>query len=254
MFCFRTEDERIFVGRDATGRWSKFRELPAVRGLPLLSTDGRGPSLTFGVYPAARSKSRSEGRLDWLDNRASSEGRGNSSKIVRYLELERERSDFMDLGDIVADCGSTGLPRESVARELDRDGGGMRSTGAFSLSGDIGGSSGSTGCSIGDGTKVASDLTLLGLRRASDWRCVIGFGASSFVPFSSASSVISISRRRRSELEEEVIEVDAVWRRQAEDRALSVRSEALDRGSMVSLGVNLSITNWNWTLLRARTD
>lgn len=247
---------RIFVGREATGRWSTFRELPAVRGLPLLSTDGRGPNLTFGVYPAARSKSRSEGLLDWVDNRASSEGRGNSSKIVRYLELERERSDFMDLGDIVADCGSMGLPREIVPLELARDGGGMRSTDAFSLSGDIWGSSGSTGTggSMGDGTRVASDLTLLGLCRASDWGGGIGFGASYFVPFSSASSVISISRRRRRELEEEVIEVEAVWRRQAEDKALSVRSEALDRGSTVSFGVNLSVTDWNWTLLRAGTD
>lgn len=224
-----------------------------MRGLPLLSTDGRGPSLTFGVYPAARSKSRSEGRLDWEDNRGSSEGRGNSSKMVRYLELERERSDFTDLGDIVADWGSMGLPREIVALELARDGGGMRSTDAISLSGDVGGSSGSTGGSMGDGTRVASDLTLLGLRRASDWGGGIGIGASSFVPFSSASSVISISRRRRRELEEEVIEVEAVWRRQAEDKALSVRSEALDRGSTVSFGVNLSVTDWNWTLLRAGT-
>ena len=181
-----------------------------MRGLPLLSTDGRGPSLTFGVYPAARSKSRIEGREDCVDNRASSEGRGNSSKIARYLELERERFDFTDLGDIVADCGSMGLPREIVALELARDGGGIRSTDAFSLSGDVGGSSGSNGGSMGDGTRVASDLTLLGVRRASDWGGGTGFGSSSFVPFSSASSVISISRRRRRELEEEVIEVEAV--------------------------------------------
>lgn len=134
-----------------------------MRGLPLLSTDGRGPSLTFGMCPAARSKSRSEGRLDWVDNRASSEGRGNSSKIVRYLELERERSDRVDLGDIFADGGSMGLPREIVALELARDGGGMGSTDAFSLSGDVGGSSGPAGGSIGDGIRVASDMTL-GLR------------------------------------------------------------------------------------------
>jgi hypothetical protein len=145
-----------------------------------------------------------------VDNRASSEGRGNSSKIARYLELERERFDFTDLGDIVADCGSMGLPREIVALELARDGGGIRSTDAFSLSGDVGGSSGSNGGSMGDGTRVASDLTLLGVRRASDWGGGTGFGSSSFVPFSSASSVISISRRRRRELEEEVIEVEAV--------------------------------------------
>lgn len=78
---------------------------------------------------------------------------------------------------------------------------------------------------------------------------------SSFVPLSSASSVISINRPRRRELEEEeVTEVEAVWRRQAEDKALSVRSEALDRGSTVSFGVNLSVTDWNWTLLRAGTS
>jgi hypothetical protein len=49
----------------------------------------------------------------------------------------------------------------------------------------------------------ASDLTesalssaclLLGVRRASDWGGGTDFGSSSFVPFSSASSVISISR------------------------------------------------------------
>lgn len=52
------------MGRDATGRWSGLRELLDVRGLPLLSTDGRGPSLTLGVKPASRSKSWSEGRAD----------------------------------------------------------------------------------------------------------------------------------------------------------------------------------------------
>lgn len=66
---------------------------------------------------------------------------------------------------------------------------------------------------------------------------------SSFAPFSSASSVISINRRRRRELEEDVIDPDAVWRRQAEDRALSFKSEACVRGRTVSCGVNLSRTD-----------
>lgn len=244
MLCFRTEEERMFVGREATGRWSVFRELPAVRGLPLLSTDGRGPSLTFGLSPAARSNSRREGREDWVDFRASSEGRGNSSKMFRYLELERSES--IDLGDIDAECGSMALPLE-----LARDGGGMMSTDAFSLSGDVGGNS--TGGSMGDGTTVDSDLTLLELGRSSDLGGGTGFDASS-LPFSSASSVISINRRRRRELEEDVIEVEAVCRRHAEDKALSVRSEALDKARTVSFGVNLSVTDWNWTLLRAGTD
>jgi hypothetical protein len=158
----------------------------------------------------------------------------------------------MDLGDIVADCGSIGLSRVVVALELARDGGGMISTDAVILSGDVGGRS--TGGSMDDGTTVASELTLLELGLASDRGGGVGFAASSLVPFSSASSVISISRRRRRELEEEVIEVEAVWRRHAEDKALSVRSEALDKASTVSFGVNLSVTEWNWTLLRARMD
>lgn len=60
---FRTDDERMPAGIEATGRWSGFRELPDVRGRPLGSTAGRGPSLTLGVYPA-RSRSRNEGRAD----------------------------------------------------------------------------------------------------------------------------------------------------------------------------------------------
>lgn len=79
---------------------------------------------------------------------------------------------------------------------------------AFSLSGDVGGSSSSTGGSVG-GTRVASDLMLTALTRASDWGTGTGL-VSSFVPFSSASSVISIKRRRRRELDEEVIDVEAV--------------------------------------------
>jgi hypothetical protein len=60
----RTEDGRMPAGMEATGRWSGFRELPEVRGRPLWSSEGRGPSLTLGVYPAARSRSRNEGRAD----------------------------------------------------------------------------------------------------------------------------------------------------------------------------------------------
>lgn len=87
-FCFRTEDDRILDGREATGRCSAFLELPEVRGRPLWSKEGRGPSFTFGVdeYVEARSSSRSEGRADCVDTRTSSEGRGNSSRMLRYLE------------------------------------------------------------------------------------------------------------------------------------------------------------------------
>lgn len=45
----RTEEDRMLDGREATGRCSEFLELPEVRGRPLWSRDGRGPSLTFGV-------------------------------------------------------------------------------------------------------------------------------------------------------------------------------------------------------------
>jgi hypothetical protein len=149
----------------------------------------------------------------------------------------------MDLGDIVADCGSLGLPAEVGALELARDGGGLKSIDALSLSGDVGGNS--TGGSMGGGTIVASDLILPDLCRASDCGGGTGFSASSFVPFSSASSVISTRRRRRRELDEEVTEVEAVCKRHADDKALSVRSEALVKGRTVSFGVNLSVTDWN---------
>jgi hypothetical protein len=148
----------------------------------------------------------------------------------------------MDLGDIVADWGSMGLPAEVGALELARDGGGLKSMGACSLSGDVGGISTGASDSVG-GTKVASDFMLPDLCRASDWGGGTGFSSS--LPFSSASSVISINRRRRRELEEEVIEVEAVCRRHADDNALSVRSEALVNGRTVSFGVNLSVTDWN---------
>jgi hypothetical protein len=52
--------------------------------------------------------------------------------------------------------------------------------------------------------------------------------------FSSASSAISISLRRRRELEEEVIEPEAVCNRHAEDSALSVRSADFAKENTVS--------------------
>lgn len=61
---FRNDEERIPAGSEATGRCSVFLEDPEVRGRPLLSTEGRGPSFTFWVYDPVRSRSRSEGRED----------------------------------------------------------------------------------------------------------------------------------------------------------------------------------------------
>lgn len=94
---------------------------------------------------------------------------------------------------------------------------------------------------------VASDIWLPDLCLSSDWSGDGGcFGSSvdsTFVPFSSASSVISLKRRRRRELVEEVIDPDAVWRRQADDSALSLRSEAWVMAKMVSFGVNFSVTD-----------
>lgn len=88
--------------------------------------------------------------------------------MFRYLDLELERLESMDLGDIAAGCDSLGLTGEVAALELARDGGGWKSIDACSLSGDVGGSStrGSTGGSLG-GTRVASDLMLSDLSRAS---------------------------------------------------------------------------------------
>lgn len=125
---------------------------------------------------------------------------------MRYRDFELERFESLERGNIAPDCDSLG---EVGALELARDGGGLRSTDAFSLSGDVGGSSSSTGGSVG-GTRVASDLMLTALPRASDWGDGTVLLVSSFPPVSSASSVISIKRRRRRELEEDVIEVEAV--------------------------------------------
>lgn len=97
------------------------------------------------------------------------------------------------------------------------------------------------------GIMVASDIWLPDLCIGSDWTgaggCFVSSVDSSFVPFSSASSVISLKRRRRRELDEEVIDPDAVWRRQAEDKALSLRSDAWVMAKMVSFGVNFSVTD-----------
>lgn len=46
----RDDDDRTEEGNEATGCWSLLRELlPAVRGRPFKSTDGRGPRLTLGA-------------------------------------------------------------------------------------------------------------------------------------------------------------------------------------------------------------
>lgn len=59
-------------------------------------------------------------------------------------------------------------------------------------------------------------------------------GSSLLTPFSSASSVISTSLRRRSELEEDVIEPEAVCSEQAEESALSVSSVETESEKTVS--------------------
>lgn len=156
---------------------------------------------------------------------------------MRYLERSEPGSG--DLGDIAL-RDSLGLPMDG-ARELAREGGGRRSGEGFS-----------SGEAVG-GTTVASDLRLPDLCLVSvtdggccscSCSCPCSF-VSSFVPVSSASSVISISRRRRRELDEEVIDPEAVCKRQADDRALSLSSDAWVRASTVSFGVNLSRTDWN---------
>lgn len=97
---------------------------------------------------------------------------------------------------------------------------------------------------------VASESWLKDRSRVSlptDGACVTSFVAG----LSSASSAISISLRRRRELDEEVMEPDAVCSRHADDRALSVSSEACDKEKTVSCGENLSRIDWNWTVVRA---
>jgi hypothetical protein len=65
-------EERIPAGIVAIGLGSCFRtKEPAVRGLPLLSADGRGPNFTFGRCKLAMSRSRVEGLVDCEDFRGS---------------------------------------------------------------------------------------------------------------------------------------------------------------------------------------
>lgn len=86
---------------------------------------------------------------------------------------------------------------------------------------------------------VASDTWLVDLCRLSG--CGNGACVSSLVVLvSSASSAISISLRRRRELEEEVIEPEAACNKHAEDSALSVRSADFAKENTVSWGENLS--------------
>jgi hypothetical protein len=51
---------------------------------------------------------------------------------------------------------------------------------------------------------------------------------------SAASSVISSNLRRRRELDEDVSDPEAVCKRQAEERAVSVKSAGAVRGKVVS--------------------
>ena len=62
--------------------------------------------------------------------------------------------------------------------------------------------------------------------------------------FSSASSVISFNLRRRSELDDEVTELDAVCSKHAEESDPSVRSDGCVRIKIVSFGENFSTIDW----------
>ena len=101
------------------------------------------------MYPAARSRSCSDGRADCVDILASSDGRGNSSKIFLYLGCPNlESADFCDrTGDMALECSSLGRPCDGD-KERARDGGGLRSGEDF-VSGEVVGSVA--------GTTVASD-------------------------------------------------------------------------------------------------
>ena len=93
--------------------------------------------------------------------------------MLRYLgrDCDLERPESTDLGDLT-DWVSLGISGEVAAMEPALDGGDRKSTGACSLSGDVGDVGGnSTGGSLG-GTKVASDLILPDRGRASD-RCLL---------------------------------------------------------------------------------
>jgi hypothetical protein len=70
--------------------------------------------------------------------------------------------------------------------------------------------------------------------RTVDWR---------FVLFSSSSSsAISIKRRLRSELVDEEVDPEAVWREQAAESSGSRSSFGLEIGKMVSWGEKRSVT------------
>lgn len=78
-----------------------------------------------------------------------------------------------------------------------------------------------------EGTAVASDRWLSASVSLSTVR---DCGSSLLLaPFSSASSVISTSLRRRRELEDEVMEPEAVCREQAEESAFSVSWVEVER-------------------------
>lgn len=68
----RNGDDRIPAGNEATGRWSGRDKLPDVRGRPLLSTAGRGPSLIFR-FREVEPRSWNDGLADWEDFRDSYE-------------------------------------------------------------------------------------------------------------------------------------------------------------------------------------
>lgn len=163
--------------------------------------------------------------------------------MLRYFE--RPELDSGDFGGMVMEWVSLGLPRDG-ARELPREGGG-RGSGEGRRIGEDFSASGDVIDGAIDGTMVASDIWLPDRCLGSDWGGGGGSFVSSFdsslVPFSSASSVISLRTRRRRELDEEVSDPDAVCRRHAEDKALSLRSEAWVKGSTVSFGVNFSVTD-----------
>lgn len=86
------------------------------------------------------------------------------------------------------------------------------------------------------GTAVASEVPLKTLP-ALLWLDEVGarlMRSSSSGPFSSASSVISPSRRCRSELVEEVMEPDAVCSMQVDESAFSVSSDGVVSEKTVS--------------------
>ena len=98
-----------------------------------------------------------------------------------------------------------------------------------------------------DGTMVEVDIMLAGLSVISGG---IDFVSSFPMLCSSASSVISISLRRRKELDNEAIEPLVVWSKHADEREPSVRSDGCAKVKTASLGENFSRINWKWTAVR----